>query len=129
MRFHGHGADADAKKISLVFVKDGVEQTITDGVGQSMLEFARSNGVELEGACEESLACSTCHVILDDDFFDTLEEPCDDEYDMLDQAFGLSETSRLSCQIMVTESMDGQRIELPKATRNFYVDGHVPQPH
>lgn len=46
-----------------------------------------------------------------------------------DMAFGLQETSRLGCQITVTESMEGVTLEMPKATRNFYVDGHVPQPH
>ena len=48
---------------------------------------------------------------------------------MLDMAFGLTETSRLGCQIVVREDMDGVQLQLPKATRNFYVDGHVPKPH
>ena len=48
---------------------------------------------------------------------------------MLDMAFGLTETSRLGCQVIVTEDMDELEIEMPKATRNFYVDGHVPKPH
>jgi ferredoxin-2, mitochondrial len=61
--------------------------------------------------------------------YDSLPEPSEDEEDMLDMAFGLTETSRLGCQIIVTEQMDGTVLEMPKATRNFYVDGHVPQPH
>jgi ferredoxin len=48
---------------------------------------------------------------------------------MLDMAFGLRETSRLGCQVIVTEEMEGMVVEMPKATRNFYVDGHVPKPH
>jgi len=69
-------------------------------------------------------------VIPDEDaFYNTLEEASEDEEDMLDMAFGLTETSRLSCQIIVTDEMDGLQIEIPAATRNFYVDGHVPQPH
>ena len=86
-------------------------------------------GAPAAGACEGVTACSTCHCILDDDFFDELEYPEEREEDMLDQAFGLTPTSRLACQLKVDERFDGVRITLPEATRNFYVDGHVPQPH
>ena len=93
------------------------------------LRVAQAHEVELEGACECSLACSTCHVILEDDLFERLPEPSDDENDMLDMAFGLSETSRLGCQVELTEDMDGAVFRIPSATRNMYVDGHVPKPH
>merc|ERR1712032_894137 len=83
----------------------------------------------LAGACECSIACSTCHVILEDEVYDRLEEPEEEEDDMLDLAFGLTPTSRLGCQIIVTEDMDNITVDLPAATRNMYVDGHVPQPH
>lgn len=135
VRFHGHGEDhvePDAKSVVIIFrkMKDGSEQKVEGKVGQNLLRLAQHNGVELEGACECSLACSTCHVIFEDgDVFEELGEPCEDEEDMLDQAFGLSETSRLGCQILLTESMDGTTVTLPAATRNFYVDGHVPEPH
>jgi 2Fe-2S ferredoxin len=58
----------------------------------SLLRVAHKNGIDLEGACEESLACSTCHVILDQETFDRLPEPIDEENDMLDLAFGLTHT-------------------------------------
>lgn len=74
-------------------------------------------------------ACSTCHLILPPSLYDALPEPSEDEEDMLDMAFGLTETSRLGCQITVTADMDGVVLEMPKATRNFYVDGHTPKPH
>ena len=74
-------------------------------------------------------ACSTCHLIFPVDVYDSLPEPSEDEEDMLDMAFGLTETSRLGCQVTVREEMDGMTVTMPKATRNFYVDGHVPQPH
>jgi ferredoxin-2, mitochondrial len=90
---------------------------------------ARRHGIELEGACEGVCACSTCHVILEDSVFEQLPEPSEDEEDMLDQAFGLTATSRLGCQVVVTPDMDGITVKLPAATRNFYVDGHVPVPH
>ena len=82
-----------------------------------------------QGACEASLACSTCHVIIGEEHFDDLPEPSEDEEDMLDEAAGLTATSRLGCQIVLTHEMDGMEIRLPSHTRNFYVDGHVPEPH
>ena len=101
--------------------------------GKSLLEIAHMNDIELEGACEGSLACSTCHVIVEDeDQFDLLEElsePTDDENDMLDLAFGLTETSRLGCQIICSPELDGLRVRIPNATRNMAVDGFVPKPH
>lgn len=95
----------------------------------NLLRVAQAYEVELEGACECSLACSTCHVILEQDLFERLLEPSDDENDMLDMAFGLAETSRLGCQVIVTEDMEGAVFRIPSATRNMYVDGHVPKPH
>jgi ferredoxin len=119
------------KKISVTFVnKDGSEKTIIVPVGMSMLEAAHENDIELEGACEGSLACSTCHVIvMDVNYYNKLEEPTDEENDMLDLAFRLTETSRLGCQVIAKPELDGVRLALPAATRNFAVDGFVPKPH
>lgn len=107
---------------SITFVlNDGTEKTVDAPVGQSVLEVAHKNEVALEGACEGSLACSTCHVIVDDAYFDQLKEPTEDEEDMLDLAFGLTETSRLGCQIIMSEELDGLRVKLPSGTRNVSV--------
>lgn len=76
----------------------------------------------MEGACEGSLACSTCHVIVDPEYFDMLPEATEDEEDMLDLAFGLTHTSRLGCQIRVSEELDGLTITIPSASRNMQVD-------
>ncbi|XP_062233396.1 uncharacterized protein LOC133930700 [Phragmites australis] len=121
----------DKEKISVTFVnKDGTEQTIRVPIGMSMLEAAHENDIELEGACEGSLACSTCHVIvMDVNYYNKLEDPADEENDMLDLAFGLTETSRLGCQVIAKPELDGMRLALPAATRNFAVDGYVPKPH
>jgi ferredoxin len=79
--------------------KDGREETVSAPLGKSLLEVAHANDIELEGACEGSLACSTCHVIVEDEaLYRRLPEPCEDELDMLDLAFGLTDTSRLGCQ-------------------------------
>lgn len=72
------------------------------------------------GACGGSCACSTCHVIVDDsDMYDQMEEPDDDENDMLDLAFGLTETSRLGCQVKMSKELDGLVVKLPTMTRNL----------
>jgi len=122
---------ANTETISVTFVdKDGEENTIKVPVGMSMLEAAHENDIELEGACEGSLACSTCHVIvMDEDYYNKLPEPTDEENDMLDLAFGLTETSRLGCQVIAKPELDGMKVALPSATRNFAVDGYVPKPH
>ena len=107
----------------LTFVEqDGTrkELDVTDGL--SVLEAAHRNGIDLEGACEGSLACSTCHVVVPEEWFDKLDEPSEDEEDMLDLAFGLTETSRLGCQIIMSPDLDGLEIQLPAATRNMMVD-------
>jgi ferredoxin len=131
-RTHYHISEDDgAEKIQVIFVdRDGDEYDIEAPVGRSLLEIAHAHDIELEGACEGSLACSTCHVIVEDeDQYDLLEEPSDDENDMLDLAFGLTETSRLGCQIICAPELDGLRVRIPGATRNFAVDGFVPKPH
>jgi ferredoxin len=130
IRWHGGGASADAPTISLSFLQaDDSLKTVSARIGESLLETAHRHDVDLEGACEGVCACSTCHLILPTDLYDSLPEPSEDEEDMLDMAFGLTETSRLGCQIVVTQDMEGVVLELPKATRNFYVDGHKPKPH
>jgi ferredoxin len=99
-------------------------------LGESLMEVAHANEIDLEGACEGSLACSTCHVVVEDQgMFDALPEACDDENDMLDLAFGLTATSRLGCQVKAAKELDGLRVRVPAATRNFAVDGFVPKPH
>ncbi|CBN74086.1 conserved unknown protein [Ectocarpus siliculosus] len=108
--------------------KDGLKKT-TAKCGMNLMRVAHKHGIDLEGACEGVCACSTCHVIMSNEVFDQLPEASEDEEDMLDLAFGLTETSRLGCQVIVTPEMDGIVVKLPAATRNFYVDGHVPQPH
>jgi len=98
--------------------RDGNRREVDAPVGYSVLEIAHKHGVDIEGACEGSLACSTCHVVVDDAWFKTLASPTEDEEDMLDLAFGLTRTSRLGCQIVMTDALDGLVVKLPAATRN-----------
>ncbi len=101
---------------------DGSTKEIEAKSGMSVLEIAHANDIDLEGACEGSLACSTCHVIIDEDFYDKLDIATEEEEDMLDLAFGLTQTSRLGCQIILNEELDGLKVRLPSATRNMMVD-------
>jgi 2Fe-2S ferredoxin len=101
---------------------DGTKKEVDAPVGLSVLEIAHRNDVPLEGACEGSLACSTCHIVVDKDDYERLPEASEDEEDMLDLAFGLTHTSRLGCQITMTEELDGLTVALPTATRNMMVD-------
>jgi len=86
--------------------------------GLSVMEIAHQNGIyEIEGACGGSLSCATCHVVVDKNFYDTLEKVIpkkEDEDDMLDLAFGLTKTSRLSCQIIMQDEFDGLTVRIPK---------------
>eukprot|EP00938_MAST-03A_sp_MAST-3A-sp1_P006564 g6564.t1 len=132
LRSHGGGGSKDEgrDRVRVTFVNAKGEETDVDAcVGDNILVVAHKNDVDLEGACECSIACSTCHVVLDDEVFDELPEPSEEEEDMLDLAYGLTPTSRLGCQVVIEKDHENMRIELPAATRNFYVDGHVPQPH
>lgn len=91
-------------------------------IGRNILLVAHDNHIALEGACECSLACSTCHVIFEEEVFDELNQSREEEEDLLDLAFGLTETSRLGCQVLVSKKLEGAKISIPSATRNFFVD-------
>ena len=107
----------------IIFIEpDGKEKTVEAENGLSILEVAHNNGIDLEGACEGSLACSTCHIVVEKSFFDSLPEPSEEEEDMLDLAFGLTHTSRLGCQIIVDEKLDGMKVTIPSGTRNMNVE-------
>lgn len=101
---------------------NGEVKTVDAPTGLSVLEVAHKNDIDIEGACGGSLACSTCHVIVDEKDFDRLEPASEDEEDMLDLAFDLQKTSRLCCQIIVSDELDGLTVKLPKATRNILLE-------
>lgn len=103
----------------MVFVlRDGTRKEVDAPLGLSVLEIAHRHDVDIEGACEGSLACSTCHVVVDAAWFGKLAGPTEDEEDMLDLAFDLQETSRLGCQLIMTDALDGLVVKLPAGSRN-----------
>ncbi len=105
----------------MIFISpDGKDRREVDApLGLSVLEVAHKHGFDLEGACEGSMACSTCHVIVDPAWYPRLKRAAEEEEDMLDLAFGLTKTSRLGCQIVITPELDGLTVRLPAATRNM----------
>lgn len=98
-------------------------------MGDNVLQLARECGVPIEGACEASLACSTCHVYVSAPHLEHLPPPCEREEDLLDTAPQLRVESRLCCQLTLLPPLEGAVFTLPRVTRNFYVDGHVPKGH
>ncbi|XP_004632897.1 ferredoxin-2, mitochondrial isoform X1 [Octodon degus] len=124
------GPEQPGDVVNVVFIdRAGQRIPVSGRVGDNVLHLAQRHGVDLEGACEASLACSTCHVYVSEAHLDLLPPPEEREDDMLDMAPLLQENSRLGCQIVLMPELEGAEFTLPKVTRNFYVDGHVPKPH
>nr|CAD7438601.1 unnamed protein product [Timema bartmani] len=122
--------ESEEEVVRITYIdKDGKRTEVKGKVGDNVLYLAHRYGVEMEGACEASLACTTCHVYVHGDHIDKLPEAEEKEEDLLDLAPFLRENSRLGCQIILKKEYDGMVLELPKATRNFYVDGHKPAAH
>jgi ferredoxin len=105
--------------IKVTFIlNDESEKTVYGKIGQSLLDLAHENGLENEliGSCDHSLACSTCHVVVGDNWYENVGSKCEKSYleeDMLDLAFGLEKTSRLGCQIILCEEFDGLVVKIP----------------
>ena len=91
----------------------GERQEIEAPSGLSVMEIARMHDLGIEGACDGSIACATCHVIVDAAYAGRLGEASAEEEDMLDLAVGVEATSRLGCQIVLTEELDGLTVRLP----------------
>ena len=106
--------------ITVTFISaDGESQEVQAVDGRNLLDVAQAAGQPLEGTCEGQMACSTCHVIIDKDWFDRLPCAVEDEEDMLDLASGARRTSRLSCQIILTPELDGLVVHVPAESRNM----------
>ena len=91
----------------------GREHTLTGADGERIMHLARAAGLPVRGDCEASLACATCHMVVDPDWATRLDPPSAAEEEMLDTVFDLAATSRLTCQIRLTAALDGIRLSLP----------------
>lgn len=106
--------------VKVTFITAQGERVSAEGTaGHSLLEVAQAAGMPLEGTCEGQMACSTCHVIVSKDWFDRLPGASEDEEDMLDLAAGVTRTSRLSCQIVLGEALEGLEVRIPGESRDM----------
>ena len=99
--------------------RNGTRRTVEAKPGLTLLDIAHQHKIDIEGACEGSLACSTCHLVIGKEWYDRLPPPSEEEEDMLDFASGLTRTSRLGCQVVMEASLDGMEISLPVEVRNM----------
>jgi ferredoxin len=106
-------------KIHFISPDGQTTQTVEANPGDCLLDVGQSAGQPLEGTCEGQMACSTCHVVIDKDWFDKLAPASADEEDMLDLASGSRRSSRLSCQITLSETLDGLVVHIPSESRNM----------
>ena len=96
------------------FITAEGQRIVAEGAsGARLLEIGQTAGMALEGTCEGQMACSTCHVIVEKGWFDRLPEAGEEEEDMLDLAAGVTRTSRLSCQIELSDDLDGLEVRIP----------------
>ena len=106
--------------VKVTFVMpDGDSIDAVASAGDELLAVGQAAGMPLEGTCEGQMACSTCHVIVARDWFDQLPEASEEEEDMLDLAASVGPTSRLSCQITLTEELDGMTVQIPSESRDM----------
>lgn len=108
---------SEKQEVSITFVRAGGERIKAKGkVGDTILDIVVNNEIDLDGygACEGTLTCSTCHLIFPKEVYDSLpDKPTDEELDMLDLAYDLTNTSRLGCQIVMTKELDGIEVKVP----------------
>lgn len=98
---------------------DGGRADAEAEAGDTLLRVAQAAGMPLEGTCEGQMACSTCHVVVEKDWFARLAEASEEEEDMLDLAAGVRRTSRLSCQIVLGEELDGLTVTIPTESHDM----------
>ena len=101
--------------MKVTFIKSTGERVEAEAQsGDVLLRVGQAAGMPLEGTCEGQMACSTCHVVVAAEWFDKLAPASEDEEDMLDLAAGVTRTSRLSCQIVLTDALDGLEVRVPE---------------
>ena len=107
--------------IKVRFLKaDGtLDHEVEAPAGTNLLDLAQAEGQPLEGACEGQMACSTCHVIVDPEDFGRLPPASEEEDDLLDLAWGVARTSRLACQIVLSNELETLTVKMPGGFHNW----------
>jgi 2Fe-2S ferredoxin len=116
LRLDEPAEDLDAALSILVTDRNGAEHRLPAEEGWRVMEVIRDWGLDIKAECGGACACATCHVHIDPAWLSQLPAPSDEEIDMLDGAFDVTDTSRLSCQILLTPEMDGLRVRLAPGT-------------
>lgn len=115
-----------SNKVTVHFInRDGEKITVKGSPGDSLLDVIIDQDLDFDGfgACEGTLACSTCHLIFEEDVYKQLGPVTDEEMDMLDLAYGLTDTSRLGCQICLTKSLEGMTARVPETVADIRQSG------
>ena len=98
----------------IVIDRDGNKHELEGDPNSTLMEILRDADLDIEAACGGCCACATCHVYINDQWFEKISPKDDDEESMLDQAFDVRNTSRLSCQISLSDELDGIELEIAK---------------
>ena len=106
-------------RVRFLKVDGELDKEVEAPAGSVLLDVAQQAGEPLEGACEGQMACSTCHVIVDPRDFDRLPPASEEEDDLLDLAWGVMRTSRLACQIRLTDELDTLTVKMPGGFHNW----------
>jgi ferredoxin-2, mitochondrial len=106
-------------RVNFISANGDLARIVEAKAGDRLLEVAQNDGQPLEGTCEGQMACSTCHIIVAAEDFDRLPPAREEEEDMLDLATGATRTSRLACQIILTDAVDGLTVRIPPESRNM----------
>ncbi|KAF4109149.1 adrenodoxin [Onychostoma macrolepis] len=113
------------EKVTVHFLnRDGKRITVKALTGESLLDVVVNHDLDIDGfgACEGTLACSTCHLIFEEAVYKKLGAVSDEEMDMLDLAYGLTDTSRLGCQVCLRKDLDGMILRVPDMISDARVD-------
>lgn len=106
-------------KVRFLKVDGSLDKEVDAPSGSILLDVAQTAGEPLEGACEGQMACSTCHVIVDPLDFERLPPASEEEDDLLDLAWGVGRTSRLACQIVLSDEMEVLTVKMPGGSHNW----------
>ena len=107
--------------VKVLYEEKNIIKTFIIESNKTILDLSRIENIPIEGSCDGSMACSTCHIIVEKEYFEKLPDPSEEEEDMLDLAWGLTHTSRLGCQIIINDGLDGMKVKVPTGTRNMSV--------
>jgi len=106
-------------RVRFLKVDGSLDKEVDAPAGSVLLDIAQAAGEPLEGACEGQMACSTCHVIVDPADFAKLPPASEEEDDLLDLAWGVARTSRLACQITLSDDLDTLTVKMPGGSHNW----------